>query len=99
MEGLRRHDISPDMLKVAMVLGNAEAIEMAVEEGIGVAFISRLAAAHGLALGRIVEVKVQGMELNRKIYMARSQGNVATRAQAEFWDFVEAQKSKAGENI
>ena len=39
-----------------MVLGNAEVIDMAVEEGLGIAFISRLAAARGLALGRIVEV-------------------------------------------
>jgi DNA-binding transcriptional LysR family regulator len=44
VEGLQKHDISPDMLNIAMVLGNAEAIVMAVSEGIGVAFVSRLAA-------------------------------------------------------
>jgi DNA-binding transcriptional LysR family regulator len=53
--GLLEQDISFDMLNVTMGLGNAEAIEMAVEEGIGVAFISRLAAARGIELGRIVE--------------------------------------------
>jgi len=60
MDGLLKHDISPDMLNVAMVLGNAEAIEMAVEEGLGVAFVSRLAASRGIALGRVVEVVVEG---------------------------------------
>jgi len=86
--GLLEQDISFDMLKVAMGLGNAEAIEIAVEEGIGVAFISRLAAARGLDLGRIVEVEVEGMKLFRKIYLARNQRFPATRAQGEFWKFV-----------
>ena len=87
-KGLLEHDISFDMLNVAMGLGDAEAIEMAVEEGIGVAFISRLAAARGLELSRIVEVEVEGMKLYRKIYLARNQRFPTTRAQSEFWDFV-----------
>jgi LysR family transcriptional regulator, transcriptional activator of the cysJI operon len=88
LEGLRRHDITPDMLNVAMVLGNAEAIEMAVEEGLGVAFVSRLAAARGLALGRVVEVAVEGMTLTRNIYLARNRQQPSTRAQVKFWEFV-----------
>jgi DNA-binding transcriptional LysR family regulator len=90
VDGLRQFDISPDMLKVAMVLGNAEAIEMAVEEGIGVAFISRLAAARGLELGRIVEVAVKGVELRRNLYILRNRRAPQTRAQSEFWNFVKA---------
>jgi DNA-binding transcriptional LysR family regulator len=86
--GLLEHDISFDMLNVIMGLGNAEAIEMAVEEGIGVAFISRLAAARGKQLGRIVEVEVVGMKLYRKIYLARTKRTPNTHAQSEFWDFV-----------
>jgi DNA-binding transcriptional LysR family regulator len=92
MDNLREHDILPEMLNVAMVLGNAEAIEMAVEEGIGVAFISRLAAARGLELGRIVEVHVDGMSLQRCIYLARNRRFPTTRAQTEFWDFVISSK-------
>jgi DNA-binding transcriptional LysR family regulator len=91
-EGLRRHDVMPDSLKVAMVLGNAEAIGMAVEEGIGVAFISRLAACRGIALGRLVEVKVAGMPLSRCLYLARNRRLSMTRAQTEFWDFVIASR-------
>ena len=86
--GLRQHDISLEMLNVAMVLGNAEAIEIAVEEGLGIAFISRLAAARGLALGRIAEVRVEGMDLTRDLYLVRSSKQPLTRAQVEFWEFV-----------
>jgi len=94
MEGLLKCDISSDMLNVSMVLGNAEAIEMAVEEGLGIAFISRLAAARGLALGRIVEVSVEGMNLTRNIYLARNRRQSFTRAQAKFWEFVVGTKDK-----
>ncbi len=87
-KGLLEHDISLDMLKVAMDLGDAVTIVMAVEEGIGVAFISRLAAVRGLQLGRINEVDVEGMKLFRKIFLARNQRFPTTRAQSEFWEFV-----------
>ncbi len=94
MDGLQKHDISPDMLNVAMVLGNAEAIEMAVEEGLGIAFISRLAAARGIALGRIVEVAVEGMALTRNIYLARNRRQPLTRAQTKFWEYVNETKNE-----
>ena len=88
LEALHERDISPDMLSISMVLGNAEAIEMAVEEGLGVAFVSKLAAARGLALGRVIEIEVDGMSLRRGIYLARNRRFPTTRAQGEFWDFV-----------
>jgi DNA-binding transcriptional LysR family regulator len=88
LDGLRAHDISPDMLNVSMELSNAEAIVIAVEEGLGVAFVSRLAASRCIAAGRVVEVGVDGMDLKRNIYLARSRRFPATRAQNEFWDFV-----------
>lgn len=94
MDRLRQHDISPDMLNIAMVLGNAEAIEVAVEEELGIAFVSRLAAARGIALGRVVEVAVEGMELSRNIYMARNLRQPLTRAQAKFWEHVSASKNE-----
>jgi DNA-binding transcriptional LysR family regulator len=96
MDGLQEHDILPDMLNVAMVLGNAEAIAMAVEEGIGVAFVSRLAASRSLELGRVKEVKVTGMDLRRKIYLARNRRFPPTRAQTEFWDFVRSPEAETG---
>jgi DNA-binding transcriptional LysR family regulator len=97
LEGLRQHDILPDLLNVVMTLGNAEAIEMAVEEGIGISFISRLAASRGLELGRIVEVAVEGMSLHRNLYMARNRRFPPTRAQAEFWAFVKSWRSSPGD--
>lgn len=86
-DGLQKFDITPDMLNVAMVLGNAEAIEMAVGEGLGVAFISCLAAARGLETGSVVKVDVEGFSLSRFLYMIRNRRFPASRAQIEFWQF------------
>lgn len=91
---LRQQDIYPEMLNVVMELGNAEAIEMAVEEGIGVAFVSRLAAARGLDLGHVVEVHIAGMQLRRSIYFVRNSHIPPTRAQIEFWDFMQTDEAK-----
>lgn len=44
LDGFSSFDITPDLLNVAMVLGNAEAIEISVEESLGIAFISKFAA-------------------------------------------------------
>jgi DNA-binding transcriptional LysR family regulator len=88
-EGLLTQNISLDMLNVAMVLENAEAIVMAVAEGIGIAFVSRLAAANDLELGRVVEVGVKGMCLSLKIYLARNRRIPPSHAQDKFWEFVQ----------
>jgi LysR family transcriptional regulator, transcriptional activator of the cysJI operon len=93
LSALKTHDIYPEMLNVVMVLGNAEAIEMAVEEGIGIAFISRLAAKRGLDLGKVAEVKIEGMDLERTIYIVRNTVLVPTRAQLHFWDFVSSDEA------
>jgi DNA-binding transcriptional LysR family regulator len=88
VEGLAQHNITLDMLNPVMEIGNAEAIEMAVEEGIGIAFVSELAAARGLALGRIKAVDVAGLDLRRTIYLAHNVRHPLTRAQDRFWNFV-----------
>jgi DNA-binding transcriptional LysR family regulator len=90
MKELATRNISEDMLNVAMVLGNAESIVTAVEEGIGIAFVSRLAAIHALALGHVVEVEVEGMTLKRELYFVRSQRFPISRATGEFWDFLQS---------
>jgi DNA-binding transcriptional LysR family regulator len=97
--GLSGQGLSLDQLQVAMVVGNAEAIEIAVEHGLGVAFISRLAARHGLELGRLVEVPVEGLRLERPLYVVRSSRCAKTPAQTRFWDFVREQREKLAQTL
>ncbi len=98
-EGLAQHGITSDMLQSIMEIGNAEAIEMAVEEGIGIAFVSELAAARGLALGHVKKVEVEGLDLRRTIYLARNARHPLTRAQDRFWNFVANRRTEFTEEI
>ncbi|MCG2784401.1 MAG: LysR family transcriptional regulator [Anaerolineae bacterium] len=91
---LKQQGVMPDTLNAVMELGNAEAIEMAVEEGIGIAFVSELVAARGLALGRIKQVEINGLDIVQRIYLYRHVGSVFTRAEARFWDFVQENRAQ-----
>jgi DNA-binding transcriptional LysR family regulator len=99
MQGLKSYGITPDMLNVTMELGNADAIEMAVERGVGIAFVSEMVAARGLAFGRIKKVELQGVDLQRTVYMARNVHYPFTRAQNLFWDFAKSQHDKLNTEI
>jgi DNA-binding transcriptional LysR family regulator len=99
MQGLKSSDITPDMLNIVMELGNPEAIEMAVERCVGIAFVSEMVAARGLAFGRVKKVELEGLDLHRTVYMARHVGYPATRAQSLFWEFAQSQQAKLNTEI
>jgi DNA-binding transcriptional LysR family regulator len=99
MQGLKSYGITPDMLNVTMELGNPEAIEMAVERGVGIAFVSEMVAARGLAFGRVKKVELQGMDLHRTVHMARHVNYPFTRAQSLFWEFAKSQHDKLNTEI
>ena len=93
-EGLQAHGLKVDQLQTVLTLGNTEAIEMSVEAGIGIAFVSRLAADRGLALGKVVEVPVAGMDLRRNIYMLRYNRHATSPLQQTFWSFAFAPENE-----
>jgi len=99
MQGLKGYGITPDMLNVSMELGNPEAIEMAVERGVGIAFISEMVAARGLAFGRIKKVELQGLELKRTVYITRHINHPLTRAQTLFWEFAKSRRDELNTEI
>lgn len=99
MEALKGCGITSDMLNVVMELGNPEAIEMAVERGVGIAFVSEMVAARGLAFGRVKKVELEGLELHRTVHMGRHVNYPLTRAQSLFWDFAKEQREKLNTEI
>lgn len=84
---LARHDISLEELKVNMVLGNSEAIRMAVGEGIGVGFVSGMVAAEAVMAGTVSVVPVENLDITTTLFMARATDRPATRAQGAFWEY------------
>ena len=87
-DALAGFGLAAGMLNVVMEVSNSEAIVVAVEEGIGGAFVSEVAAAQALALGTIRQVAVPGLDLRRSICVARNINSSLTRAQELLWAFV-----------
>ena len=90
LEELAKHDISLEDLNIFLELGNAEAIVRTVAAGYGVAFVSELAASYPLERGSIVAVPVEGLTLQRTIYMVRKRIGDSYRPRDAFWSFVHA---------
>lgn len=86
-EALAGHHISISDLHTLITLGNAEAIALAVQEGIGVGFISKIVIDR-LCSGKVAEVRIRGIDISRQIYFGRSSRRPATRAQTAFWEFI-----------
>lgn len=85
--GLREIDISIDQLNNVLTLGNSEAIALAVQEGIGVGFVSQIIASR-LVAGQVAVVEVEGLDICQEIYIGCSSNRIGTTVQNAFWDFV-----------
>lgn len=85
--GLADVDMSIDQLENVLTLGNSEAIALAVQEGIGVGFVSQIIASR-LVAGQVAVVQVNGIDICQHIYIGCQCNRIGTTAQNAFWDFV-----------
>lgn len=91
---LAKHDISFDEMNVLMEVGNAEAIVQAVAGNLGVSFVSRMASAYARVWGCVVEVPVEGLNLERRICIARRKLSHPNIVRDAFWAFIHAPENK-----
>jgi DNA-binding transcriptional LysR family regulator len=84
---LRRAGTRLRDLDVRLELGLQESVTSAVKAGYGVTFISRNSVESDLAAGTLAEARVQGLELERDIYLVRASGRAETRAARAFLEF------------
>jgi len=80
-------DFPIEDLNNLLTLGNSEAIAMAVQQGLGVGFISDMVFDQ-FSNKDIAKVKIRGLDIQREIYFGRHTHRPATIAQAAFWEFV-----------
>jgi DNA-binding transcriptional LysR family regulator len=85
---LRRRGVRLRDLPVRLELGLQESVRVAVLEGHGATFISRVAVEADIAEGRIVLARVAGMEPAREIFLVRGAGRTPTRVAQAFVEFV-----------
>src|SRR5205085_823366 len=84
---LRRSGTKLRDLGVRLELGLQESVLSAVRAGHGVTFISRRSGEADLTAGTLEEARVEGLELERDVFLVRATGRVETRAAGAFLDF------------
>ena len=75
-------------LNTLLTLGNSEAISLAVQEGLGVGFVSNAVVA-GMRQPDVAIISINGLNICRDIYIGRHVGRSATVAQTAFWRMIE----------
>jgi LysR family transcriptional regulator, low CO2-responsive transcriptional regulator len=80
--GMRIND-----LNTILTLGNSEAIALAVQQGLGVGFVSRI-VTENITREQVAKIKIRGLEITREIMIARNPNYPPTTAQTTFWEFL-----------
>jgi DNA-binding transcriptional LysR family regulator len=65
-------------------LASTEAVKQAVAAGLGVALVSRLAAAPDFAAGRLAVLRMKGFSVRRPVYYLRPRGSTESKAAVAF---------------
>jgi DNA-binding transcriptional LysR family regulator len=89
-EELRRSGMRLRDLDVRLELGLQESVRSAALAGYGLTFISRTSVEQELAVGALVEVRVEGMDVRREISLARAAGRSPSRQAEAFVGFARA---------
>jgi DNA-binding transcriptional LysR family regulator len=83
--------IQANQLASAAEMGSSEAMRQAVRAGLGPAFLSRRAVAEDVAAGRLAEVRVSGLRVDREFFIATQRGRSRSPVAQAFLDFLEEQ--------
>jgi DNA-binding transcriptional LysR family regulator len=87
---LARHGITPQDMKISIVLGSTEAIKDAVENGLGVSIISRWAARKESKYGTLRLLNLKEEKVVRDFSLIINKNSVSTNALDEFLAFLKS---------
>lgn len=79
--------IDIEKLDTFLEMGTSEALALAVEQGLGVGFVSKM-ILEKICPDRVAVIKVRGLEIVQPIYLGRQTAYPATAAQAAFWEYI-----------
>jgi DNA-binding transcriptional LysR family regulator len=97
-DGLAQHGFDVGELRRVLTLGNSEAIAFAVQEGVGVGFVSMLVARR-IVCDQVAAVKINGLELAQDIYLGQHRRLPSTPAQVAFWKMAIDEQSESKQKI
>lgn len=86
-EALADVEVDEAQLNTLIVLGNSEAIALAVQEGLGVGFVSNIVVSR-LVADRVAVIPIEGLNITRDIYFCYHLRRPSTMAHTAFRKFV-----------
>ena len=87
-DALNQEGINLHKFNTLLTLGNSEAIALAVQEGLGVGFVSELVVKK-LCAEKVAVVQMQGLNICRDIFIGCQNKLPASAAQNAFWNFIQ----------
>ncbi|MCP4453621.1 MAG: LysR family transcriptional regulator [Planctomycetes bacterium] len=85
--GLNELGVDIEKLNVLVEMGTSEAIALAVQQELGVGFVSRM-IVDKICHDKVCTVTVQGLNVHQKIYFGRQIVQPVTGAQVAFWNHI-----------
>ncbi len=86
---LARNGFNIADLQTILTLGNSEAIAIAVQQGVGVGFVSSM-VVQNMVVGKVAEVKIRGFTPHQDIYFCRHRLHPVGNTQVAFWEYIMA---------
>ena len=85
---LEKNGLSPQNMKITMILGSTESIKHAVENGMGVSIVSRWAALKEAKFGTLKLLSFREEKMMREFTLITPKNEVLSHAAEEFLDYV-----------
>lgn len=93
IDELKKQGVDPKTLNITMELGSTRAIITAVQSGLGLSAVSRLACRESLELGKIREIKLDGISFERSLYLAWNKNKYQSHAVKAFLKYLHSQNT------
>lgn len=97
-DGLAQNGLDINELHKVLTLGNSEAIAFAVQEGVGIGFVSMLVAKR-MVSNQVSIIKVDKLEISQDIYLGQHRRLPSTSGQVAFWNMATEPSSEALQKI
>jgi len=85
-----KHGISPNEMKISMVLGSTEAIKSAVENGLGISMLSRWAVRKESKYGTLNLLRIKEEKMLREFSLVVNKNTVSSHSVEEFLSFLKS---------
>ena len=89
-------DIGIDRIQIAMEVGSTDTIVEMLQRGRHVSFLPRFAVEEALNTDNLYHIKIQGLRINRTLWIARTRSNLNNAVSEAFIQLLRGEKHVAG---